>query len=123
MSSRARVVVFYGICYKPESPDVYLIVSGSAQTRGSPTWLMCNARKSHDGVEVVQYGHYDAYQGFALAVADMVSYGDGWEPLALADRVNEDCTHPVENATLRAFCSRHELTWSEPRWWAVPYYG
>ncbi len=118
MSNHAKVIVFYGVCYPPESADVAKIRGGDEDAEGTPAWMVANLyRESRDGVEIVRYGHYDC-PGFALAVAHTVTYGECWQPLAMPDEF--DATN---GADVKRFCLKYGLTCGDLRWWAVPYYG
>lgn len=121
MSSNAKVVTFYGVCYAPESADAAKFRSGDdgkSEGVGSPAWMAANLyREARDGVQVVHFGHYDT-PGFALAVEGTVDHGRPWEPMGLGDPDDE-----VSWVKLKAFCEKWGLQWSEPEWWAVPYYG
>lgn len=130
MSSRAKVVVFYGICYEQDSGDAAKFRSsddGASEGEDSPAWMAANLyREGRDGVEVVHFGHYD-YPGFAVAILGTVDYGESWKPLeirSLQSLLETRNSHLIGTPDdLKAFCERHGLTYRQPKWWAVPYYG
>lgn len=123
MGNRARVVVFYGICYgwADESADAARFWESGRDPgpHESDPMALVYYGKPADGVEAVAYGHYD-FRRYALAVAGTVGKGGEWEevPLPAADAVPDERV-----AELRDYCGRHGLTWRQPRWWVVPDYG
>ena len=114
MSKHAKVKVFYGLCFEAGSGD-----AGKFRAIEELADFMSNGCVS-DGIEAVRFGCADAFEGVGLALEGTVAMGRSWEPIELA-------LWPVEpggeGGPLRSFCEAHGLTWSEPKWWAVPYYG
>ncbi len=118
MSNHAKVTVFYGICYSHDSEAAHKIRGGDCEVKGSPTWMYANAcHDAHEGVELVQFGYY-GLPGFALAVEGTVDEGEDWQPVEIG-AIDDD----VLWIELKEYCEKHGLPWSEPQWWAVPYYG
>ncbi len=122
MGSRAKVVTLYGICYEYGGTDHAIIENADTDepVEGSPRWLL-DSGKTYVGVQIVPFGHYDCC-GFALAAVGTVKMGRDWQPLELPS-VEPGQQPDAAFSNLMAYCEKHGLTFRDPDWWAVPYYG
>jgi hypothetical protein len=125
MSNRASVTVFFGICYgaEEESADAEKFWYGETdpvKEDTHPAALMYHG-EPREGVESVVYGHYE-YRRHALALAGTPKRALSWDPFSL-DEAMREIDPERARAVLRAYCEKYGLTYHEPRWWVVPYYG
>jgi hypothetical protein len=124
MGSRAKIVVCYGIDYgaEEESADAAKFWYGQTDpVRGdtSPAGLTYWGCPPDSPVAAVTYGHHD-YRRYVLAAAALVTTGRAYQPVPLEELIPN--LTAVDDG-LRAYCEKHGLTYSQPRWLAVPYYG
>lgn len=118
MSSCARVIVFYGIVFKRGGKDHKRFINPE-ESENCPYDMQFSGPVN--GVQVITLG-CDSYPAFALAVAETVCEGRGWESLCLDD-VNTGFRTSAWDDPIIAYCKTHKLRYSKPRWYAVPDYS
>lgn len=124
MGSRASVRVCYGIDYGAEEEGDNAAKFGDSpepKDTSTPAGLVYFGAPKESPVEVVTYGHHD-YRRYVLAANHLTVCGRAFAPIDLSQVDLEPNISTVDEA-IRSYCETHGLTYCQPRWLAVPYYG
>ena len=121
MGVSTDAIVFYGLLVDDDSP-AFEKLSHYEETEAeeqNPLGGIVYTGHAIDGVTIVTHCS-DGSPMFAVAIADSVVTAWRGHPRPLQPVLP---SHAGSDAKLRAFCEKHGITWREPSWLLVSYWG